>query len=62
MSSQKGHGTMRAIYLMGTTVYLRAMISSDKDCGIAWFNTRLPMGGFDHVLPVDSSRAATVLK
>jgi RimJ/RimL family protein N-acetyltransferase len=53
---------MRAIYLMGTKVYLRAMITSDKTCGIAWFNTRLPMGGFGHVFPVDATRAATVLK
>lgn len=53
---------MRAIYLMGTKVYLRAMVASDKECGIAWFNTRLPMGGFGHVFPVDTARAATVLK
>lgn len=53
---------MRAIYLMGTKVYLRAMVESDKECGIAWFNTRLPMGGFGHVFPVEASRAAAVLK
>jgi RimJ/RimL family protein N-acetyltransferase len=53
---------MQAIYLMGAHVYLRAMVASDKECGIAWFNTRLPMGGFGHVLPVDSSRAETALK
>lgn len=53
---------MRAIYLMGTNVYLRAMVESDKECGIAWFNTRLPLAGFGHVFPVDASRAATILK
>ncbi len=53
---------MRAIYLMGTNVYLRAMIDSDKECGIAWFNTRLPMGGFGHVFPVDATRSTVVLK
>lgn len=53
---------MQAIYLMGTEVYLRAMIPADKECGIAWFNTRLPMGGFDNLFPIDSSRAATALK
>ncbi len=53
---------MRAVYLMGTNVYLRAMVDSDKECGIAWFNSRLPMGGFGHVFPVDATRATTVLK
>ncbi len=61
-ASQKGDESMRAIYLMGTSVYLRAMIESDKECGIAWFNTRLPMGGFGHVFPIDASRAADLLK
>jgi RimJ/RimL family protein N-acetyltransferase len=53
---------MRAIYLMGTSVYLRAMVESDKECAIAWFNTRLPMSGFGHVFPVDGTRATVVLK
>ncbi len=61
-ANQKGQGVMRAIYLMGTTVYLRAMIAADKDCGIAWFNTSLPLIGFGHHFPVDATRAAAALK
>ncbi|MGA7669135.1 MAG: GNAT family protein [Nitrolancea sp.] len=53
---------MRTIYLMGTKVYLRAMVESDKEWGIAWFNSRLPMGGFGHVFPVDATRSTVVLK
>ena len=53
---------MRAIYLMGTKIYLRAMIAADKECGIAWFNTRLPLAGFGNLFPIDASRADTELK
>lgn len=53
---------MRAVYLSGKTVYLRAMVEADKECGIAWFNTQLPMGGFGNVFPVDATRSAAVLK
>ncbi|HEX3723856.1 MAG TPA: GNAT family protein [Nitrolancea sp.] len=53
---------MQAIYLMGTNVYLRAMIASDKDCGIAWFNTRLPLAGFGNLFPIDATRASEQLK
>lgn len=53
---------MRTVYLTGSNVYVRAMVEADKECGIAWFNTQLPMGGFDNVFPVDTSRSSTVLK
>ncbi len=53
---------MRAIYLMGTNVYLRAMVASDKESGIAWFNPKLPLGGFDHHFPIDATRAEAALK
>jgi RimJ/RimL family protein N-acetyltransferase len=53
---------MRAIYLMGTKVYLRAMIESDKECGIAWFNSGLPLSGFGNHYPINAAQAETVLK
>jgi len=53
---------MRAIYLMGTNVYLRAMIESDKECGIAWFNSGLPLSGFGNHYPINAAHAETVLK
>ncbi|HVB63939.1 MAG TPA: hypothetical protein VNE17_04350 [Nitrolancea sp.] len=53
---------MRAIYLMGTKIYLRAMIAADKECGIAWFNTRLPLAGFGNLFPIDATRASAQLK
>ncbi len=53
---------MRAIYLMGTKVYLRAMIESDKESGIAWFNSGMPLSGFGNHYPINAAQAETVLK
>ena len=44
---------MRAIYLTGELIYLRAMVASDKDHAAAWFP-----GPF----PIDASRAEAFLK
>lgn len=53
---------MRAIYLMGTKVYLRAMIEADKESGIAWYNSGMPLSGFGNHYPINAEQAETVLK
>lgn len=44
---------MRVVYLTGPTVYLRAMVSGDKEHGAAWF---------DGAFPINAARAETILK
>jgi hypothetical protein len=44
---------MRAVYLTGEDFYLRAMLPSDKEHAVAWF---------DSVIPLDGSAAEEILK
>lgn len=34
---------MRAVYLTGEHLYIRAMVGADKDCAAAWFDSPFPM-------------------
>lgn len=45
--------TLRAVYLTGERVYLRAMLLADKEHATAWYNSPFP---------IDASRAETFLK
>jgi RimJ/RimL family protein N-acetyltransferase len=44
---------LRAVFLRGTTVYLRAMVEADKETGAAWL---------DEAFPVNAARAEAALK